>query len=294
MKPVLAHVTGLGGNCMMRTAIVTIVATTLFVLTGARAHAERWYTDYEAARSQAKQLNQPMLLHFYADWCFPCKRMEQDVLSRPAVLQVLSSRMLLVKINVDHHPQLAQRFHVSQFPSDVVVDPKGERILSSTGYMEADKYVAFARQAEQQFSGSRAIPAAPSERVESEAPKVMIAMEGYCPVTLATERSWVKGSSQFASEHRGQVYYLASKEQKDVFIADPRDYVPQLLGCDPVILRDTDLAVPGSVRYGAFYDDELYLFSSQENRGAFKSEPERYTRTRIVRSADEIDQTVLR
>lgn len=270
---------------------LTIVGT---LIAPASADIPGWHTDFDAASEKAQQSHQPMLLHFYADWCFPCKRMERDVLSRPAVVQVLTSKLILVKVNVDKHPELAQRFNVTQFPSDVIVDPTGQRILSSTGYQEADKYVAFARDAEQQYIGQHP-PELSQTVVSTEADDApMIALDGYSPVTLSTDRAWTKGDAQFSSDHRGQIYYFASAEEKKLFDADPNKYVPRLLGCDPVVLRDTDLAVPGSIRFGAFYDDELYLFASQENRTAFKAEPERYTRTRVVRNADEIDRTVLR
>jgi YHS domain-containing protein/thioredoxin-related protein len=288
---------------MARLACVTITVLGLAVAPAA-AEIPGWHTDFETARKTAQQQNRPMLLHFYADWCFPCKRMEKDVLSRPAVVQVLSSNLVLVKIDVDRSPDLAKRFGVNQFPSDVIVDPTGERILSSTGYQEADKYVAFARHGQRQFGdqiaatmtsttrGKNESQQTPADEADSE--PAMVALDGYCPVSLAATREWVKGDARFSSEHRGQLYYLSSAEQKSAFESDPRKYVPQLLGCDPVILRDTDLAVPGSIRFGAYYDDELFLFASQENRTAFKSEPHRYTRTRVVRHADEIDHTVFR
>ncbi|MBX3439700.1 MAG: hypothetical protein KF861_19580, partial [Planctomycetaceae bacterium] len=123
---------------------------------------------------------------------------------------------------------------------------------------------------------------------------ITVAIDGFCPVTLWKNRQWIKGDPQYVIEHRGQTYYLASTEMMTEFEGNPRKYVPQLLGCDPVILVDTDLAVPGSVRYGAFYDEELYLFTTQENRQAFKQNPDRYTRTRVVQNINEIDRPLVR
>ena len=278
---------------MIKTSTLALLALLVCSPVAVSEEITGWHDDFPEARRLAQRTGQPMLLHFYADWCFPCKRMEKDVLSRPAVVQVLSSKLILVKVNVDKDPDLARRFDVTQYPADVIVEPDGKRILASTGYQEADKYVTFARHAEQQYH-QNLVPGATQDHRPAATAEVMIALDGYCPVTLAQTRSWKKGSGQFSSEHRGQIYYLLSADQKAAFDADPRRYVPRLLGCDPVILRDTDLAVPGSVRFGAFYDDELYLFSSNENRTAFKDEPERYTRTRVVRNAEEIDRTVLR
>ena len=59
-------------------------------------------------------------------------------------------------------------------------------------------------------------------------------------------------------------------------------------------VTETDLAVPGSVRFGAFYDEELFLFATAENRATFKQNPDRYTRTRVVQHIDEIDRPLVR
>jgi thiol-disulfide isomerase/thioredoxin/YHS domain-containing protein len=252
-------------------------------------------TDFDQAQREAQRLDRPLLVHFYTDWCFPCRRMEQEVLSRPTVLHVLQSRLILVKVNADQHPDLAKRFGVSLFPTDVIVKPSGLRILSSTGFQKADEYVRFARDAERQFVAMRQ-PVEDNAAVSTEATprSIAVAIDGYCPVTLWAERQWVKGDPQYVTEHRDQSYYFASSEQLAEFSADPRKYVPQLLGCDPVILMETDVAVPGSVQFGAFYDDELFLFATPENRATFKLSPDRYTRTRVVQHIDEIDRPLVR
>lgn len=43
---------------------------------------------------------------------------------------------------------------------------------------------------------------------------------------------------------------------------------------------DTNRAVAGSTKYGAYFDGELFLFASPENRERFKKTPYRFTRTR--------------
>ncbi len=275
--------------------LMAMVAWASALTASAVAESPQWMGDFEAAQREARRLDRPMLVHFYTDWCFPCRQMEKNVLSRSTVLQVLQPRLVLVKLNAEKHPDLAKRFGVTLFPTDVIVDPSGRRILSSTGYQEADKYVRFARDAERQFVSMQK-PAADQGHVSTKAPphSITVAIDGFCPVTLWRDRQWVKGDPQYVVEHRGQTYYLASAETMSEFEAQPRQFVPQLLGCDPVILMDTDLAVPGNVRYGAFYDEELYLFTTAENRRAFKQNPDRYTRTRVVRNIDEIDRPLVR
>ena len=283
----------------MRTTFITatlLAATFCVVIQSSAADSSAWMSDFQAAQREAQRLDRPMLIHFYTDWCFPCRRMEQDVLSRSTVTQVLESRMILVKLNAEQHPDVAKRFGVELFPTDVIADPSGQRILLSTGYQAADKYVRFARDAEQMYVTSRK-PTTGSPADESPVAvdeSIMLAINGYCPVTLAEERKWVKGKPQLSAKHRGQTYHFADAKALADFEADTAKYVPQLLGCDAVVLMDTDLAVPGSVKYGAYYDDQLYLFATKENRLTFKSDPERYTRTRVVRNIDEIDRPLIR
>jgi thiol-disulfide isomerase/thioredoxin/YHS domain-containing protein len=259
------------------------------------AGSPQWMTDFEEAQRESQRLDRPLLVHFYTDWCFPCRRMEQEVLSRPTVLHVLQSRLILVKLNAEQHPELAKRFGVSLFPTDVIVKPSGQRILSSTGFQKADEYVRFARDAERQYVAMRE-PVEDNAHVSTEATprSIAVAIDGYCPVTLWDERQWVKGDPQYVTEHRNQIYYFSSAERLAEFETDPRKYVPQLLGCDPVVLMETDVAVPGSVQFGAFYDDELFLFATAENRATFKLSPDRYTRTRVVQHIDEIDRPLIR
>ncbi len=259
------------------------------------AEAPSWHMDFDKALAEAQRLDQPLLLHFYADWCFPCRRMDQEVFSRPGVFTLMQERVVCLKVNVDHRPDLAQRFGVSQYPSDVIIQPNGDRIVSSTGFLVATQYMNFINGGQQQYVAQHKPekPVAPPVEIVTSAPE-LVALDGYSPVTLWDARSWVKGEAQFAAEHRGQTYYLTSAEEQELFLADPRKYVPQLLGCDPVILHETEMVVPGSVKFGAFFDDELYLFTSDDTRKEFKSAPDRFTRTRVVLRIDQLDQTVQR
>ena len=78
------------------------------------------------------------------------------------------------------------------------------------------------------------------------------------------------------------------------FRNNPESFAPKLLGCDPVILWETDRAVAGSVEYGAFFDGELYLFKTEERRKQFKANPSRFNRLQHALKADQIEQTVMR
>jgi YHS domain-containing protein len=91
-------------------------------------------------------------------------------------------------------------------------------------------------------------------------------------------RAWKTGNSDITLEHEGQTFYFTAPEKRDEFKANPAKYAPRLRGCDPVALVKSDLAVRGSVKFGAFYEGELFLFETFDNRAAFRKDPVKYAR----------------
>lgn len=262
-----------------------------------------WRTDFQSAQAEARRLNRPLLVHFYADWCGPCRQMEQNVFRREQVQKELRRLVVAVKVNADRAPDIASRYGIDSLPTDLFVEPDGTPIVQSTGYRNANDYIAAVNRAATKYTDLLARRTAPAAEPAAASPpedKTTLAaakeqqpmLDGYSPVTLWKNRKWEKGSPQFRSEYKGQIYEMASAEQLQEFNEDPARYTPRFLGCDAVIVYQSDRAVPGSTQYGAFYDDELYLFTSADNRQAFKSDPDRYIRTRVVLRVDQIEQVV--
>jgi YHS domain-containing protein/thiol-disulfide isomerase/thioredoxin len=109
------------------------------------------------------------------------------------------------------------------------------------------------------------------------ASRTIIAIDGYCPVTLRTTRAWKRGIKQLSVEHEGQTYLFVNAEHREEFISNPTRYAPRLLGCDAVLLAERRVAVRGSTKFGAYYDGELFLFESAESRARFRKAPASYS-----------------
>jgi YHS domain-containing protein/thiol-disulfide isomerase/thioredoxin len=118
--------------------------------------------------------------------------------------------------------------------------------------------------------------------------QTVIALDGYCPVTLRTTRTWKKGDQQIALNHEGQTFLFLAADKRDEFQSNPARYAPKLLGCDPVVLAESNLAIRGSTKYGAFYEGELYLFESNDTRAKFRKEPTRFIRLKHVLRPEEV------
>lgn len=262
-----------------------------------------WLSDFEKARAEAQRLQRPLLIHFYSDSCVPCVKMEQTVLHTPPVNELLTHKIVAVSVNVDHHMELAKRFGIDRWPSDVIVEPEtGRRLTTSTGPKPLGDYCTMIEKGIAWYRVPKPVPK--PNPVPAPAPSVPqtpvydaknLLLDGYSPISLLKDKKWIKGEEKFAVQFEGMWYLLASAEEVKTFQTKPAKYAAQFLGCDPVLLWEAPQvpAIRGTTKFAAFYDDQLYLFSTKENRDTFKQTPDKYITTRVVLDLDLIE-TVIR
>lgn len=259
-----------------------------------------WKSDFDSARLEAQKLQRPLLVHFYSDSCAPCVQMEQKVLHKAPIEEYILGNLVAVSVNVDQHSDLAKRFNVNKWPCDFVLDPSGtRRLVTSVGPRYLADYHQMLKKSVEWNDQLQArlknfTPDNTVDRVPTTTPKFSpdkLILEGFSPVSLQTDKKWIKGTEEFAVDFEGQWFFLTSAAEVKAFLANPEDFVPQFMGCDPVLIWDTSRvpAVRGLTRYAAFYDDQLYLFSTAENRDLFKQSPDKYIMTRVVLDLDLIE-----
>jgi thioredoxin 1 len=71
----------------------------------------------------------PVLVDFYADWCIPC-RMMPPILKE--VKEQFKEHVRIIKVNVDHYPEIATSCEVRNIPT-VVVFQQGKIQWSGKG-----------------------------------------------------------------------------------------------------------------------------------------------------------------
>lgn len=286
----------------LRTAVFSLLGWCL--LAGPLLAApSAWKTDFNAARVEAQKLQRPLLVHFYSDSCVPCVQMEQNVLHQAPIEEYIRGQLVAVAVNVDQHSELRTRFDIKSWPCDIVLDPTGtRRLVNSIGQRPlADYHQMLKKSVEwnQQLQARKIkpLPETPNTGTSSATTtppkftKDLLLLDGYSPVSLLNDKKWIKGTEEFAVQFEGQWYLLTSAAEVKAFQAKPENYVPQFMGCDPVLVWDASRvpAVRGLTRFAAFYDDQLYLFSTAENRDLFKKSPDKYIQTRVVLDLDLIE-----
>lgn len=120
-----------------------------FVAAAASAQAEslKWGTDYKAALAQAKEQNRHVLLFFTgSDWCIWCKRLNQEILSKPEFAQYAAEKLVLVELDFPQrksqsgkvkaqNAKLQDQYKIESYPTVIVLDRTGQQV-GQLGYQE--------------------------------------------------------------------------------------------------------------------------------------------------------------
>jgi YHS domain-containing protein len=113
-------------------------------------------------------------------------------------------------------------------------------------------------------------------------PAIRLGLNGYCPVTLVEQQQWVLGSPQYHILREGCTYWLAGPKERETFQRAPERFVPVLSGYDPVLWLGKKQLVPGDRRHGVFYDDAIWLFSTEDTLGEFTKVPTSYLAAKFL------------
>lgn len=100
-------------------------------------------TDYQTAIDKAAQLNKPVMLHFYANWCQPCKKMRKKTFNNKELAELLNKYFVNIKLNIDTKEGRVQsaKFNVQGFPVVILLTPTGEVVYQHTGFQKASTII---------------------------------------------------------------------------------------------------------------------------------------------------------
>ncbi|MEI6890531.1 MAG: thioredoxin family protein [Pontiella sp.] len=133
---------------------LTVVAAVV-ISTGAFA-AAGWETDFEKAKTMAKEQDKYILIDFSgSDWCGWCIKLDKEVFQQQAFKDYAKEGLVLMLADfpndkskqsaevIKQNEKLAKEFGVRGFPTVFVLDPDG-RIVGKTGYQQGgpEAYIA--------------------------------------------------------------------------------------------------------------------------------------------------------
>jgi thioredoxin-related protein len=121
-------------------------------------HGNQWKTNFEAATTEAKASDRPVLMVFAgSDWCKPCIMLRKEVWESDSFMKYAQDNLILVELDfprmkknqlsavqTKQNESLAAKYNKEGiFPLVVLTDANGN-VIAKTGYKPGgpDKYIA--------------------------------------------------------------------------------------------------------------------------------------------------------
>ena len=120
-------------------ALTVLALSVIPTATGEEIH---WIGNLRHIEAAAKRTNRPVVLHFYAEWCGPCKKLDRDVFTNKQLVKTMNEDVIAAKVDVDKYPGIAEQFNVTAIPADVYLSPEGDLLSAHASPATAGDYLA--------------------------------------------------------------------------------------------------------------------------------------------------------
>jgi thiol:disulfide interchange protein DsbD len=129
---------------------VAALGIALWNLAGDRPHPIEWQPLTPQAFAAARAARRPSVIDFSAEWCIPCREMDETTFRDPAVVDA-ARRFVMLRADVTvidpDTDELMRRYGVLGVPTYVFFRPGGEEARRLVGYVPSQEFVQAMRAA---------------------------------------------------------------------------------------------------------------------------------------------------
>ena len=108
----------------------------------------QWGDNLDLALNQASDSNKIIMIDFMAQWCPPCKKMDQETFSNESVIKKLNE-FILLKIDVDKQQDVAKKYNGNArkyggmgIPNILFLDKEKNIVHRIVGFHDADQLIS--------------------------------------------------------------------------------------------------------------------------------------------------------
>lgn len=98
------------------------------------------WKSYNSAVENSGSSGKIVLVDFFATWCEPCERMDENTYSDSRIIET-SSQFECAKVDVDRESDLANQYGVSSIPLTLFLTSEGDEMRRVEGYVEAEEFL---------------------------------------------------------------------------------------------------------------------------------------------------------
>jgi uncharacterized protein len=119
-----------------------------------RAQEIAWRSWGPAAFEAAAGADTPIFLHLTVGWCDWCRRMDETTFSDPAIIELLTNRVVAIRVDADRFPHVQDRYIAGGWPTNAFLTPTGELLWSAT-FVDAEQLATVAGEVLSAWAGRR-------------------------------------------------------------------------------------------------------------------------------------------
>ena len=99
------------------------------------------WLNYDEGLQKALSEKKPILINFYANWCYYCKKMDGNTFTNASVVEYLTENFIAIKVNTDEKQKLASKYKVRGLPTTWFLQYDATPIHPFSGYMPPDRFM---------------------------------------------------------------------------------------------------------------------------------------------------------
>jgi thioredoxin-related protein len=106
----------------------------------AATNSLKWHSFKEYATLRSSN-DKKIFIHFWAQWCGYCRKMEKDTFRNPQVISSLNENYFLIKVDTDREQYASRAFRVRGLPYNLFLTKEGDTIEIREGYVSPGKFM---------------------------------------------------------------------------------------------------------------------------------------------------------
>jgi thiol:disulfide interchange protein DsbD len=112
--------------------VISVIITTLVIGSWVtQGPGVNWQPYSEGLLTKARKINKPVIIDFYADWCSPCRELEEITFHDATIVKQAKQDFIMIKVDLTRkgnplHEQLLKKYEIKGVPTVVFLNGKGK------------------------------------------------------------------------------------------------------------------------------------------------------------------------